>query len=97
MSSGLRLGNQAGTAASPMIATAKHAASGSFVVASDHDCIIDRAEANRRLDASFDHDTAMHAYRDFAKRGVFVTPTLNGGRILLLTADGSATVWPDVA
>ena len=43
---------------------------------------IDRAEANRRLDASFDHDTAMHAYRDFAKRGVFVTPTLNGGRIL---------------
>ncbi|PSM14378.1 amidohydrolase family protein [Stenotrophomonas maltophilia] len=43
---------------------------------------IDRAEANRRLDASFDRDTAMHAYRDFAKRGVFVTPTLNGGRIL---------------
>lgn len=43
---------------------------------------IDRAEANRRLDASFDRDTAMHAYRDFARRGVFVTPTLNGGRIL---------------
>lgn len=43
---------------------------------------IDRAEANRRLDASFDRATAMRAYRDFARRGVFVTPTLNGGRIL---------------
>jgi len=43
---------------------------------------IDRAEASRRLDASFDRETALHAYRDFAKRGVFVTPTLNGGRIL---------------
>ncbi|MDH0170228.1 amidohydrolase family protein [Stenotrophomonas sp. GD04145] len=43
---------------------------------------IDRAEANRQLDASFDRDTAMRAYRDFARRGVFVTPTLNGGRIL---------------
>lgn len=43
---------------------------------------IDRAEANRQLDASFDRETALHAYRDFAKRGVFVTPTLNGGRIL---------------
>ncbi|KAG0911760.1 hypothetical protein G6F32_016744 [Rhizopus arrhizus] len=29
---------------------------------------IDRAEANRRLDASFDRETAMHAYRDFARR-----------------------------
>ncbi|KAF1016784.1 MAG: Adenine deaminase [Stenotrophomonas maltophilia] len=43
---------------------------------------IDRAEANRRLDASFDRETALRAYRDFARRGVFVTPTLNGGRIL---------------
>lgn len=43
---------------------------------------IDRAEANRRLQDSFDRDTAMAAYRDFARRGVFVTPTLNGGRIL---------------
>jgi imidazolonepropionase-like amidohydrolase len=43
---------------------------------------IDRAEANRRLDAGFDRDTAMNAYRDFAAKGVYVTPTLNGGRIL---------------
>ena len=43
---------------------------------------IDRAEANRRLDAGFDRDTAMAAYRGFAARGVAVTPTLNGGRIL---------------
>lgn len=43
---------------------------------------IDRAEANRRLDAGFDRDTAMAAYRNLAARGVFVTPTLNGGRII---------------
>lgn len=43
---------------------------------------IDRAEANRRIDAGFDPTTAMAAYRRFAERGVFVTPTLNGGRIL---------------
>jgi imidazolonepropionase-like amidohydrolase len=43
---------------------------------------IDRAEANRRLDAGFDRDTAMAAYRRFAARGVFVTPTLNGSRII---------------
>ncbi len=43
---------------------------------------IDRAEANRRLDAGFDRDTAMNAYRGFAAKGVYVTPTLNGGRIL---------------
>src|SRR3546814_3467371 len=43
---------------------------------------IDRAEANRRLDASFDRDTAMAAYRRFAAKGVFVTPTLNGSRII---------------
>lgn len=43
---------------------------------------IDRTQANQRLDATFDHETAMAAYRDFARRGVFVTPTLNGGRIL---------------
>jgi hypothetical protein len=61
---------------------------------------IDRAEANRRLDASFDRDTAMHAYRDFAKRGVFVTPTLNGGRILdFLTRMTTPTIrtWPTSA
>jgi imidazolonepropionase-like amidohydrolase len=43
---------------------------------------IDRAEANRRLDAGFDRKTAITAYRRFAERGVAVTPTLNGGRIL---------------
>ncbi len=43
---------------------------------------IDRAEANRRLDAGFDRDTAMAAYRGFAAKGVTYTPTLNGGRIL---------------
>ncbi len=43
---------------------------------------IDRAEANRRLGASFDRDTAMAAYRRFAAKGVFVTPTLNGSRII---------------
>lgn len=43
---------------------------------------IDRAAATRRLDAGFDRDTAMKAYRHFAEKGVFVSPTLNGGRIL---------------
>ncbi|NIJ39370.1 imidazolonepropionase-like amidohydrolase [Sphingopyxis panaciterrae] len=43
---------------------------------------IDRAEANRRLGAGFDRDTAMAAYRRFAAKGVSVTPTLNGSRIL---------------
>ena len=43
---------------------------------------IDRAEATRRLSAGFDRDTAMAAYRRFAAKGVFVTPTLNGSRIL---------------
>ena len=43
---------------------------------------IDRVEANRRIDAGFDAATAMAAYRLFAQRGVFVTPTLNGSRIL---------------
>lgn len=43
---------------------------------------IDRAEANRRLDGGFDEATAMAAYRELARRGVSVTPTLNGSRIL---------------
>lgn len=43
---------------------------------------IDRAEANRRIDAAFDEATAMAAYRRFAAEGVFVTPTLNGSRII---------------
>jgi imidazolonepropionase-like amidohydrolase len=43
---------------------------------------IDRAEANRRLDAGFDRATAMRAYAYFASKGIAVTPTLNGGRIL---------------
>ena len=43
---------------------------------------IDRAEAYRRLDVGFDQKTAMTAYRYFASKDVFVTPTLNGERIL---------------
>lgn len=43
---------------------------------------IDRAEANRRLDAGFDPETAKAAYRHLAEKGVSVTPTLNGGRII---------------
>jgi imidazolonepropionase-like amidohydrolase len=43
---------------------------------------IDRAEANRRIDAGFDRATAMAAYRRFAAKNVYVTPTLNGSRIL---------------
>lgn len=43
---------------------------------------IDRAEANRRIDAGFDHEVAMTAYRKLAAEGVFVTPTLNGSRII---------------
>jgi imidazolonepropionase-like amidohydrolase len=43
---------------------------------------IDRTEANRRLDAGFDRATARAAYRRFAAQGVYVTPTLNGSRIL---------------
>ena len=43
---------------------------------------IDRAQANRRIDAGFDPATAMTAYREFAQKGVFVTPTMNGSRIL---------------
>lgn len=52
---------------------------------------INRAEANRRLDLGFDRTTAMAAYRSLAAKGVFVTPTLNGGRILdFLDADNHA-------
>jgi imidazolonepropionase-like amidohydrolase len=43
---------------------------------------ITRAEANQRIDQGFDKATAMAAYRLFAAKGVFVTPTLNGGRVL---------------
>lgn len=42
---------------------------------------IDRAEANRRIDAGFDPATAMASYRKLAAKGVFVTPTLNISRI----------------
>jgi hypothetical protein len=42
---------------------------------------IDRAEANRRIDAGFDLPTARAAYTALAQRGVSVTPTLNGSRI----------------
>ena len=43
---------------------------------------IDRAEANRRIDAGFDRATALAAYRRFAAQGLSVTPTLNGSRII---------------
>ncbi len=43
---------------------------------------IDRAEAGRRLDAGFDRASAMAMYRYLAGRKVFVTPTLNGSRII---------------
>lgn len=43
---------------------------------------IDRAEAGRRLDAGFDRTTAMASYRYLARKNVFVTPTLNGSRII---------------
>ncbi len=46
---------------------------------------IDRAEANRRLDAGFDRDTAMAAYRGFAAKGVYVRPPS--------TAAASSTSW----
>jgi len=52
---------------------------------------INRAEANRRLDAGFDPSTAMTAYRHLADKGVYVTPTLNGGRVLdFLDSDNHA-------
>jgi imidazolonepropionase-like amidohydrolase len=43
---------------------------------------IDRNEEAARIDSGFDAATAMNAYREFAQRGVYVTPTLNGSRIL---------------
>jgi imidazolonepropionase-like amidohydrolase len=42
---------------------------------------IDRAEANRRIDAGFDPATAMASYKRLAAKGVFVTPTLNISRV----------------
>ena len=39
-------------------------------------------EASQRLAASFDREHAMAAYRKLAERGTFVTPTLNGSRII---------------
>jgi imidazolonepropionase-like amidohydrolase len=43
---------------------------------------IDRTEVERRIYSGFDEATAMKAYRELAQRGVYVTPTLNGSRIL---------------
>lgn len=43
---------------------------------------ITRAEASARLYKGFDPEVAMASYRELAQRGVFVTPTLNGSRIL---------------
>ena len=43
---------------------------------------IDRAEAANRLDVGFDPATAKSAYKFFAQKGIAVTPTLNGSRII---------------
>lgn len=43
---------------------------------------IDRAEASRRLDQGYDPAFAMQGFRHLAEKGVFVTPTLNGSRII---------------
>jgi len=43
---------------------------------------IDRAEASKQLDAGFDPATAKSAYEYFKQKGIAVTPTLNGSRIL---------------
>lgn len=43
---------------------------------------IDRSELERRIYSGFDTATAMRAYHELAQRGVYVTPTLNGSRIL---------------
>jgi len=40
------------------------------------------AEASQALSESFDRERAMRAYRELAARGTFVTPTLNGSRII---------------
>jgi imidazolonepropionase-like amidohydrolase len=40
------------------------------------------AEATQALAAGFDRERALHAYRGLAARGTFVTPTLNGSRII---------------
>jgi imidazolonepropionase-like amidohydrolase len=40
------------------------------------------AEASQKLSAGFDRERAMLAYRELATRGTFVTPTLNGSRII---------------
>ena len=40
------------------------------------------AEAAQALAAGFDRERAMRAYRGLATRGTFVTPTLNGSRII---------------
>lgn len=40
------------------------------------------AEASEKLAGSFDREHAMAAYRRLAARGTFVTPTLNGSRII---------------
>ena len=58
---------------------------------------ITRAEADRRLDADFDEATAMAAYGDLARRGVFVTPTLNGSRILAWLDQDAHTADPYLA
>jgi imidazolonepropionase-like amidohydrolase len=40
------------------------------------------AQAAQALSESFDRERALRAYRELASRGTFVTPTLNGSRII---------------
>lgn len=58
---------------------------------------ITRAEANARLNAGFDRDTAMRAFRDMAARGVYVSPTLNGSRVIAYLDRGGHEADPELA
>lgn len=58
---------------------------------------IDRAEANRRIDAGFDPATAAAAYRRMAAARVFVTPTLTISNITAHLDQQSHTNDPELA
>lgn len=58
------------------------AAGGDRIVADFAAGRIDRATATARLHAAFDPETAMAMYRYLAERNIYVTPTLNGSRII---------------
>jgi imidazolonepropionase-like amidohydrolase len=58
---------------------------------------IDRAEANRRIDAGFDPATAAATYRRMAAARVFVTPTLTISNITAYLDQQSHTNDPELA